>query len=162
MRALRLVLALLSLVALRAEAHECETSCSQRCVQIVDEYERIAQVNRDYCDGGGQQDCVLNCTARYSDGSCRTYGPDFCGRRPVCLPNCSARYSDGTCREFGADACGEQPLNCAEHCTARYSDGTCRTFGPDHCGRNATCRENCISRYSDGSCREYGADVCVP
>lgn len=161
MRALRIVLALVSFVALRAEAHECETSCSQRCLQTVAEFERIADANREYCDGG-EVDCVLNCTARYSDGTCRTYGPDYCGRSPVCVQNCTARYSDGTCRTFGADVCGEQPLNCAQNCTARYIDGTCRTYGADHCGRNASCRESCVARYPDGSCREYGADVCRP
>lgn len=161
MKSLRLILALVSLFALRAEAHECETSCSTRCLNIVAEYERVAQANRDYCDGG-QAQCVPNCTARYADGSCRTYGADFCGRDPVCVPNCAARYTDGSCRTYGGDACGERPLNCAEFCQARYTDGSCRTFGPDHCGRNASCRAQCTARYPDGSCREYGADACVP
>ena len=161
MKALRLLLALVSFLALRAEAHECETSCSARCVTVVDEYERIAQANRDYC-GGAQQTCVQNCTARYSDGSCREYGADYCGRDPVCTPYCTARYSDGSCREYSADRCGERPLTCAQNCTARYSAGTCREYGPDHCGRNASCRQNCTARYPDGTCREYGADVCVP
>lgn len=161
MRALRFLLAILSVIALRAEAHECETSCSERCVNIVSEYERVAQANHDFCDGG-QTDCVLNCTARYSDGSCRTYGADYCGRDPVCLPHCMARYVDGSCRTFGTDLCGERPLNCVENCTSRYIDGSCRSYGPDYCARNANCRENCTSRYSDGTCREYGADICVP
>jgi hypothetical protein len=161
MRALRLLFALLSLVAWRAEAHECETSCSQRCLNIVSEYERIARANQEYCDGD-QTECVLRCTARYNDGTCRTYGADYCGRNPVCVQNCTARFNDGTCRTFGGDVCGERPLNCAVNCTARFIDGSCRSFGPDHCGRNATCRVNCTARYPDGTCREYGADVCTP
>ncbi len=162
MKYLHFVLILCSFVlAPSLFAHECETSCSQRCVSTVAEFERVVQANHDYCDGG-QETCVLNCTAHYSDGTCRTYGPDYCGRHPVCVANCSARYTDGTCRTYDADACGEQPLNCVANCTARYTDGSCRDYGADHCGRNAACRQNCIERYSDGSCRTYGGDICIP
>jgi hypothetical protein len=164
MKAMHLMLAILAFFATGAEAHECETSCSDRCYVVVAEYERVAAANRAYCGGGGQPDCVRNCTARYNDGTCRTYGPDYCGRRPVCVANCTARYNnDGTCRTYGPDVCGEQPLSCVVRCTARYNnDGTCRSYGADHCGTDAYCRVNCISRYSDGTCREYGPDVCTP
>jgi len=43
-----------------------------------------------------------NCEARWSDGSCRTWGAD---QRGTCYPNCEARWSDGTCRTWGADIC---------------------------------------------------------
>lgn len=144
-----------------ADAHECERSCSTRCVNMMDEYQRVIDANTDYC-GGTAPDCVPYCTARYSDGSCRTYGADFCGRDPVCIPQCEARYSDGSCRTYSADFCGEggDRISCVSQCTSRYSDGSCRTYGPDVCGRNPYCRESCIERYSDGSCRTYGPDSC--
>jgi hypothetical protein len=106
--------------------------------------------------------CIPNCTERRStDGSCRTYGRDFCGRTPTCIENCIERRStDGTCRNYGADHCSDEPISCAMNCTDRRSDGTCRTWGRDFCGPWAECRPNCIERRSDGTCRTFGSDVC--
>lgn len=139
--------------------HECATSCSVRCLDLVNEYDHLVQANREYCNGG-QVDCVLNCTQRYSDGTCRTYGPDYCARDAKCVSQCKSRYSDGSCREYDADFCGAGPITCVQQCISRYSDGSCREYGADVCGRNASCVANCIDRWSDGSCREYGADRC--
>ena len=49
--------------------------------------------------------CIPNCTARWGDGSCRSYGSDFCGESPTCVENCTARWGDGSCRSYGADVC---------------------------------------------------------
>lgn len=138
---------------------ECASSCSLRCQQLVDQYERIVAGHRDYC-GGDQEVCVTNCASRWSDGSCRQYGQDYCGRNPVCIPKCQARFPEGSCRDYGADLCGEAPLRCVQNCTARFSDGSCRDYGPDVCGRRPTCVENCIDRWTDGTCRAYGPDRC--
>lgn len=146
-------------VAQAQVARECETSCSQYCIDLVRQYEAVAFMHHDYCDGG-QGDCVKNCVSRYADGTCRQYGPDYCGRQPVCVAKCESRYADGTCRTYGADACGEAPLNCVANCNSRYTDGTCRTYAADHCGRNAWCRPQCTARYPDGTCRTWGADQC--
>lgn len=155
---------LLSVFAVSASValadHACATSCSLRCQELMNEFDQIVQANRDYCNGG-QVDCVLNCTQRYGDGSCRTYGPDYCARDATCVSQCKRRYSDGSCREYDADFCGEGSITCARQCLRRYSDGSCREYAADVCGRNASCVPNCIERWSDGSCREYGADRCV-
>lgn len=153
------VLLFTMLVSGLAEAHECETSCSDYCRDQVARWQQYIDANADYC-GGGETECIPNCTSRYADGSCRAYGADFCARNPVCAQRCASRYSDASCRTFDADYCAEAPATCVANCTARYADASCRTYGADVCGRRPVCRENCISRYSDGSCREYGPDVC--
>ena len=104
--------------------------------------------------------CIPNCTERRSDGTCRSYGRDFCGRNPTCVERCVERRSDGSCRTWGADLCGEQAITCVLNCRERRSDGTCRTYGSDHCGPWAECSPNCTERRSDGTCRTWGADVC--
>lgn len=144
-----------------AFGHECETTCSDYCRRLMADFQAIVHAHDDYCNGGNVV-CVPNCTARYADGSCYQYGPDFCGRRPACIARCSARYSDASCRTWAADLCGEEPLNCAVQCTSRYVDGSCRTYGADHCGRNATCQAHCVARWPDGSCKEWGPDLCRP
>lgn len=139
---------------------ECARSCSLRCQQLVTDFEQIAADHRAYCDGG-EIECVPNCERRYSDGSCRQYGQDFCARNAVCQAKCQRRYSDGSCREYGADVCGSAPLSCVRQCVARYSDGSCREYGEDICGRNPSCVPSCTDRWSDGSCRTYGPDRCI-
>jgi hypothetical protein len=131
----------------------------QQCRQrALDDYQRALTL----CDvGPGPGNCVQNCVERYSNGTCRSYGADFCGRNPVCVERCTERYSNGTCRSYGADACQEGPYSCTERCTERYSNGTCRTYGPDYCGYGTvSCAERCIERYSNGTCRTYGEDSC--
>lgn len=151
-----------SIFALSAKAdYECASSCSLRCRDIVAQYEQIALDHHNYCDGPQQPECILNCVRRYSDGSCRDYGPDYCGRDPHCVVQCSRRYSDGTCRDYDTDFCAEGRTACVSQCVSRYSDGTCRDYGADVCGRNPSCVPNCIARWPDGSCRDYGADRCV-
>lgn len=49
--------------------------------------------------------CVSNCTWRNVDGSCLSYGADFCGVNPSCTPNCTWRNVDGSCLSYGADIC---------------------------------------------------------
>jgi len=58
-------------------------------------------------NGGHHNDntCVPYCDARWSDGTCRTWGSDKCGHNIDCSPYCDARWSDGTCRTWGADVC---------------------------------------------------------
>lgn len=146
-------------LAADAQAHECERSCSSRCQDVVDEFQRIIDENRAYC-GDATPECVPRCEARYTDGSCRTYGADYCGREPVCVPSCTSRHVDGSCRTYGVDHCGEGRQACVPRCLARHLDGSCRTYGRDVCGRNAYCVVSCVSRHPDGTCREYGADQC--
>src|SRR4051812_28027585 len=86
-----LAAALLILITGVASAHECETSCSSRCTSTVIEYDRIVQANRDYC-GASVPNCIPRCKDRYSDGSCRQYDPDYCGRDPHCVAQCNSRY----------------------------------------------------------------------
>lgn len=153
-------LPLFALAEAASASHECEVSCSDRCVALVAEWEHIVQSHNDYCSGAVT--CVPNCTDRWSDGSCKTYGADYCGRNPVCVKKCADRWSDGSCKDWTADLCGEQPLNCAVRCVARWSDGSCKEYGEDYCGRNAACQAYCAARWPDGSCKEYGPDVCRP
>jgi hypothetical protein len=115
----------------------------------------------DVCGSSLPPRCVRNCTARYSDGSCRTYGADYCAPGATCVPNVISRYSDGSAREYGPDFCAAGPAECKSRCTARYSDGSCRTYAADICGPpGAGCVPRCTDRYSDGSCRNYGEDFC--
>ncbi len=61
-----------------------------------------------HCDPDDDDDkyeCVQQCTGRYSDGTCYTYGPDFCGPNANCTENCQGRYSDGKCYTYGPDIC---------------------------------------------------------
>ena len=77
----------------------------------------------------------------------------------TCVPNCTYRYSNGQCGSYGADYCGPK-ASCAVNCTYRYSNGQCGSYGPDFCGPDAACSENCTYRYSNGQCGSYGPDVC--
>jgi hypothetical protein len=77
----------------------------------------------------------------------------------ACARNCEARWSDGTCREYGEDYCGPYAA-CAAQCVARWSDGSCRDWGADYCGPHASCDSYCAEHWSDGSCRDWGADRC--
>lgn len=128
--------------------------------EVVTEAQVLAN---QVCGGSSQIVCVPHCVARYSDGSCRQYGADFCGPAPAkCIPYCTDRYSDGSCRTYGVDICGTDP-HCVKRCQSRYSDGSCRQYAADYCGAGVVqCVSNCIERYSDGSCRTYGADICSP
>jgi hypothetical protein len=109
---------------------------------------------------GNPPSCVRKCNSRYSDGTCASYGQDYCAPRAVCVPKCNSRYSDGTCASYGADLCGSGRFTCVVKCNSRYSDGTCASYGDDHCGPRATCLVNCTARYSDGTCASYGPDIC--
>lgn len=79
--------------------------------------------------------------------------------KQTCVPKCSVRYSNGSCASYGADYCGKN-ASCAENCTVRYSNGTCASYGADYCGDNVSCSENCTVRYSNGECASYGPDSC--
>lgn len=79
--------------------------------------------------------------------------------RQSCVPNCTWRSSDGSCNTYGADFCAVD-ASCSPNCTWRSSNGQCNTYGPDYCGSNAVCTPNCTWRASDGSCNTYGPDVC--
>lgn len=76
--------------------------------------------------------CAQNCSARFSDGSCYSYGTDYCGPRAACSAHCTARFSDGNCYSYSADFCGPDAV-CSPNCTARFSDGKCYSYGPDLC-----------------------------
>ncbi len=79
--------------------------------------------------------------------------------RTTCVPQCNVRYSDGSCGSYGSDFCAPD-ASCSPQCNVRYSDGSCGSYGSDFCGSNASCSENCNVRYSDGSCGSYGSDIC--
>lgn len=156
-----LVLTLLSASSQALAQEECAYTCSARCTAIVDHFAQIVDAHRARCDDNNTPvTCVPNCAVRYSDGSCREFGRDYCGRNAVCVARCSDRYSDGTCRTYDSDFCGEGRASCVRQCVERYSDGNCRDYGADVCGRNPSCQPLCVARYSDGTCREYGSDLC--
>jgi hypothetical protein len=134
-----------------------------QCSDGTHEVDSVAQILADtICSGGGGggPSCAKNCTRRYSDGSCETYGQDFCGRNPHCIETCETRYSDGSCQTYGADLCQDGNITCVRQCTRRYSDGSCETYGQDFCGIDAECLQHCSQRYSDGSCQVWDADIC--
>lgn len=76
-----------------------------------------------------------------------------------CAPRCNSRWSDGSCSSWGSDYCGPD-AQCAAKCNSRWSDGSCSSWGADYCGPGAVCSPNCLSRWSDGSCSSWGEDVC--
>lgn len=89
--------------------------------------------SRNHCDDeDDNKTCVPNCRSRYSNGSCASYGSDYCGRNASCTENCTSRYSNGTCASYSADYCGDN-VSCSPNCTARYSNGECASYGPDSC-----------------------------
>jgi hypothetical protein len=49
--------------------------------------------------------CVSNCTYRYANGMCGTYGPDHCAPNARCVENCTYRYANGMCGTYGPDSC---------------------------------------------------------
>lgn len=111
------------------------------------------------CDPNSSQACVPNCVSRGSNGTCYSYGSDFCAPHAACAPNCISRGSNGTCYSYSSDFCGSN-ANCAEKCISRGSNGTCYNYTADHCGIYAHCTANCLSRGSNGTCYNYGADIC--
>jgi hypothetical protein len=115
----------------------------------------------DVCQTTSPDRCVRKCSARFSDGTCRTFDADFCGPGATCVARVTARFSDGTPREYTADFCNAGPAECGVRCSSRFSDGTCRTYDADFCGATAgRCVTRCSSRFSDGTCRTYEADFC--
>ena len=131
--------------------------CKNGTTQVVTTAQILAN---DVCAATPMR-CVPKCMARYSDGSCRTFGPDFCGAGATCVATVTSRYSDGSPKDYGPDFCNAGPAVCGVQCTERYSDGSCKTYGPDVCGAAAAkCVLKCSDRYSDGSCRTYAADFC--
>ncbi|MEK6628706.1 MAG: hypothetical protein AABY53_08765 [Bdellovibrionota bacterium] len=70
--------------------------------------ESLISPSRECDDDDNKPDpvrCVPNCTWRRSDGSCISYGPDFCGPNASCTENCTWRRSDGSCIDYGPDIC---------------------------------------------------------
>ena len=53
----------------------------------------------------GEYNCVPNCTWRSSNGSCISYGSDFCGCNANCVENCTWRASNGDCISYDGDLC---------------------------------------------------------
>jgi hypothetical protein len=102
------------------------------------------------------QNILQNEMASESKPGCE---PDNDKDKYRCAKNCTLRFSDGSCGSYGADYCGPE-ARCAKNCTLRYSDGSCGNYAADYCGRSASCAVNCTLRYSDGSCGSYGADIC--
>jgi len=76
-----------------------------------------------------------------------------------CVPNCTFRLSNGSCASYGSDFCAHE-ASCSENCTFRLSNGSCASYAPDYCGSDTSCSPNCTFRLSDGSCASYGPDVC--
>lgn len=103
--------------------------------------------------------CAANCTYRYANGSCASYGSDFCAPKASCAAKCTSRYTNGECASYGADLCGSE-MNCSAHCIVRYTDGQCASYTADFCGPEANCSLNCTRRYSSGECASYGSDIC--
>jgi uncharacterized protein YlzI (FlbEa/FlbD family) len=77
--------------------------------------------------------CVPHCTFRLSNGSCASYGNDFCGHDVACVPHCTFRLSNGNCASYGDDYCGSD-VSCSPNCTFRLSNGDCANYGDDTCG----------------------------
>jgi hypothetical protein len=93
-----------------------EAQFAERARQMAEKSKlKLANIKagRRDCDddsGGnhrGDYRCVQNCTWRSSlDGSCNTYGADFCGENAVCVENCTWRSNlDGSCNTYGPDLC---------------------------------------------------------
>lgn len=104
--------------------------------------------------------CVKLCASRWSNGTCQTYGADYCAAGATCQPKCESRWSNGTCQTYGPDFCGEGVYKCILECKDRWSNGTCQTYFPDRCTRNPVCVANCGSRWSNGTCQTFSADFC--
>jgi hypothetical protein len=78
-----------------------------------------------------------------------------------CVPHCDARGIDGSCISYGTDFCA--PLaNCVQQCLARDITGVCLSWGADFCGTNVTCAQNCGDRDVTGACLSWEADSCSP
>jgi hypothetical protein len=104
--------------------------------------------------------CVKQCSARYDNGNCQTFAPDFCGPAAQCATKCAARYDNGNCSMYAADECGPASA-CVTKCAARYDNGNCSTYGADFCAVGTpTCVARCTARYDNGNCSAYGADFC--
>ena len=86
----------------------------------------------DHDHDDDHKSCVPHCTFRSSNGSCVTYGSDFCAPNAACAQNCTFRGSNGACVTYGEDYCGSG-ASCSPNCTFRSSSGDCVTYGPDTC-----------------------------
>ncbi len=105
--------------------------------------------------------CVKNCSARWSDGSCKSFTADYCAPNATCIAHCTERWSDGSCKNFGTDFCRAGEAVCTSVCGSRWSDGSCKSFADDHCGAGEyVCVKQCAARWSDGSCKTLGNDFC--
>ncbi len=145
-RLLSLVSSLFLITGGTAYADGCEDQAQRAYDSALRECRNGGDECRRDADCSFGQECV--------SGQCRDADP------VNCIPNCTSRWSDGSCREYGSDFCGRDP-SCVSHCTSRWSDGSCREYSSDFCGEGSvSCTMNCTSRWSDGSCREYGADIC--
>jgi hypothetical protein len=113
------------------------------------------------CSGAPPITCIQKCEARFDNGTCKTYAPDFCGPAPVCAKQCGARFDNGTCKTYLADYCGPAST-CITSCAARFDNGTCKTYATDFCGAGAdlACVKQCAARFDNGTCKTYAADFC--
>lgn len=93
----------------------------------------VAEIVADkVCNGAAPSTCVQKCEARFDNGTCKTYAPDFCGPAASCVKQCNARFDNGTCKTYSPDYCGPAST-CITSCAARFDNGTCKTYGPDLC-----------------------------
>ena len=96
---------------------------------------------------------------RNSDGPVCPPQPPTPPVKPTCVLDCISRFADGSCASYGRDYCAPNAI-CAKDCNSRFADGSCATYGPDFCGENVSCTADCTSRFGDGSCASYGPDNC--
>jgi hypothetical protein len=142
------------LVMLAGFATLAQAARAEDCYQVAQRaYDRAFLA----CTGGGDE-CRYDSDCSF--GRICDRGQCVLDDHPTtCVRNCTARWSDGSCREYGPDFCGPD-ASCTQYCSARWSDGSCREYGPDQCGRDITCTPHCLDRWSNGSCREWGPDIC--
>src|SRR5262245_47662595 len=72
--------------------------CLDGTNEVVTKDELLAD---EVCGAGGSVTCVRRCNSRYSDGSCASWGEDYCGSHATCVQRCVSRYSDGSCASWG-------------------------------------------------------------
>jgi hypothetical protein len=151
--------------------------CKDGTTEIVTSTQILAN---EVCTGGANVPvtCVSRATARWNDGSVRTYAADFCGKNPICTAKATERWNDGSVKSYGEDYCvSGGSATCVKRAESRWSDGSVKSYaedycatpsavcipkgeGPDYCGASPSCAENCIARWSDGSCRTLGDLFC--
>jgi hypothetical protein len=105
--------------------------------------------------------CVASCNARWANGTCQQFGPDYCASGATCTAHVIERWSNGTAKTYASDYCVAGQGTCIPHCAARWSNGTCKAYDADVCGTAPiACVPRVVERWSNGVAKTYGPDFC--